>query len=229
VLGRAVGPDHVQRGAAAPALGQAQGRLEYRGLVCIADAVRFPLLSRAALAVTEQASYADRFVVSKADLADEATLLGVLAALEELNPGTPTVLRRGHPLGQGEILGDLGKKAPRSAVRSAEEKWQGWSGGRPTSLTLVPAGPVERDGLESFLAAAGGVTFRIKGFLRLEGGPVVLADCVEDSVAVKEAEETQIAAAGPGLTVILKNPPLAAEKVLDLWRLKTGTEAAVEK
>lgn len=216
---------------AAEAVRRSSGRLEYRGLICVADASRFALLAAAAAATAEQASYADRFVVTKADLADGAAVAAVLEALEALNPGTPAALRRGLPLGAREILGDLETAPPRSAALAPEDKWKGWPGGRPKSVTLVPAGPVARSALEAFLAAAGAASFRIKGFLRLADGSAdgeaVLADCVEETAAIAPAAD-RADAADPALTIILKNPPLSAEALLELWREKTDTQAALE-
>ena len=89
---------------AAEAEKRSGGRLAYRGLVCVVDAQRFLVLRQAALAVNEQVAYADRFIVSKADLVDEATLDTIISALKEIRPDAPISLRRGQPIPLDAVL-----------------------------------------------------------------------------------------------------------------------------
>jgi G3E family GTPase len=182
------------------------GRLDYQGLICVVDALRFLVLRKAVMAVDEQASYADRFVVAKADAVDKARLDEIVQVLSELRPGAPVDFRWGVPLESDLGLGAAslsppavdqdGENAHLQSPRPFDLRWNGWGpGGRPRSTTLVPLGPVTRPGAEQFLKALSGTTFRIKGLIEImeperAGSPgnqarVYLADCVEEQIAIR--------------------------------------------
>jgi G3E family GTPase len=186
------------------------GRLDYQGLICVVDALRFLLLRKAVIAVDEQASYADRFVVAKADAVDKSRLDEIVHVLSELRPGAPVDIRWGIPLETDLGLGAasatlspppspkslIGEDESSSSPRPFDPRWNGWgAGGRPRSTALVPKASVLRSAVEKFLNSLSGTTYRIKGLIEIfepeqPGSPdgrsqVYLVDCVEDQVSIR--------------------------------------------
>jgi G3E family GTPase len=228
---------------AAEAEKRSGGRLAYRGLVCVVDALRFLVLRQAALAVNEQVAYADRFIVSKADLADQATLDSISSVLKEIRPDAPVTLRKGQPIPLDAVFWGPNLEpwitshapTPTHATTPAlvpltfDPRWNGWgSGGRPKSVSLVPDGPVDRRSLDVFLHSVSGGTWRIKGFVSVTGeGLPLFVDCVEDFVAVSTLPADKTAPDTLGLTLIWKTPPERAESVVQSWTASTGTGAHI--
>jgi len=210
---------------AAEAEKRSGGRLAYRGLVCVVDALRFLVLRQAALAVNEQVAYADRFIVSKVDLADQATLDSICSVLKEIHPDAPITLRRGQPIPLEAVLWDQ----PYWGQTPFDPRWNGWgNGGRPKSVALVPEGPVGRPLLDDFLRSVSGETWRIKGFVSVTGeGFPLFVDCVEDSVAVSALPPGKAVPDTLGLTLIWKTPPEKVEAVVQSWTASTGMGAHV--
>lgn len=228
---------------AAEAEKRSAGRLAYRGLVCVVDAQRFLVLRKAALAVNEQVAYADRFIVSKADLVDQATLDSISSVLKEIRPDAPVTLRRRAPIPLDAVLWGsnlemwIQSKGPIPALATApalvplpfDTRWSGWgSGGRPKSVALIPDGPVERHVLDDFLHSVSGGTWRIKGFVSVTGECFPLfVDCVEDLVAVSAFPAGKAAPDTLGLTLIWKIPPERLESVVQSWTASTGKGAHI--
>ena len=191
------------------------GRLNYQGLICVVDALRFLVLRKAVMAVDEQASYADRFVVAKADAVDKTRLDEIVHVLSELRPGAPVDFRWGVPLESDLGIGAASAPpapsppspslSPKSLVgegdsspspRPFDSRWNGWgAGGRPRSTALVPKASVLRSAVEKFLNSLSGTTYRIKGLIEIfepeqpgssDGqSQVYLVDCVEDQVSIR--------------------------------------------
>jgi G3E family GTPase len=221
------------------------GAMSFTGLACVVDAVRFRVLRGAAMALDEQVAYADRFIVTKTDLADPAALAETLAILKASRPDAPLALRSGSPVSPAAVFGDGGRRS----ARAPDPRWKGWGeAGRPRSSTLVPEGAVDRRSLEAFLKELADASWRIKGFVGLAGMPTpFLVDCV--SVGYKSADiggaGTGIAIddggvslcpapamagarqAPVGLTIIWRGAALESAELSALWERKTGTKAAV--
>ncbi len=217
------------------------GAMTYTGLTCVVDAVRFRILRGAAMALDEQVAYADRFIVTKTDVADPAALDETLAILKAARPDAPVVLRRGTPVETAAVFGD----GARRSVRPGDRRWNGWgAAGRPRSATLVPQSAVDRTALEFFLKELADASWRIKGFVGLTGVETpFLVDCV--SVGYVNNENSSLlddgsisvcsvpaAAAGrqvpTGLTIIWKAQALPDAELAALWERVTGTKAVVQ-
>jgi len=212
------------------------GAMTYTGLTCVVDAVRFRILRGAAMALDEQVAYADRFIVTKTDIADPAALAETIAILKAARPDAPIVLRSGSPVDRAAVFGD----GARHSVRSGDPRWNGWGAtGRPCSSTLVPEGAVERTSLETFLKALADSSWRIKGFVGIVGvDKPFLVDCVSVgySGALDDGSVTVCpvpSAVGTrqvstGLTIIWKAQALADPELAALWERMTGTKAVVQ-
>jgi G3E family GTPase len=221
------------------------GALYFTGLACVVDAVRFRILRGAAMALDEQVAYADRFIVTKADLVDPAALAETLAILKDSRPDAPVTLRSGSPLSPAAVIGD-GERRP---ARAQDPRWRGWGeAGRPRSSTLVPEGAVDRRFLEAFLKELAEASWRIKGFVPIDGVPTpYLVDCVsvgygaagngetgagdaidDGGVSLCPAPATAGARQAPvGLTIIWKAAAPESAELSALWERMTGTKAAV--
>ncbi len=213
------------------------GALRYAGLACVVDATRFSTLRAVALVVDEQVAYADRFFIAKADLADAAETAAIRAVLLAARPGAPVVLRSGKPVGPEALLGSAADPYFHADIPASDPRWAGWGAeGRPKSVTLFPSGRVGRDGLSAFLGSVAGLTFRIKGFVALEGEGRTLVDCVGDSIAFRpfqaEGDAARAGTAQMALTLIWNGRGLPGRSIpaADLaagWERTTGTTAKI--
>ncbi len=200
------------------------GAMTFTGLACVVDAVRFRILRRAAMALDEQVAYADRFIVTKTDIADPAALAETLT-----------------PVDAAAVFGDgIGRSA-----RPHDPRWNGWGpGGRPVSSTLVPESAVDRIKLQAFLNELADSSWRIKGFVDLADVSMpFLVDCVSvgyDSVGSDQAGDDSIVNVCPapganaarqvtlGLTIIWKAAAPADAELVARWERVTGTRAVVQ-
>jgi len=217
------------------------GAMTFTGLACVVDAVRFRILRRAAMALDEQVAYADRFIVTKTDIADPAALAETLAILKSARPDAPVILRAGTPVDAAAVFGDgIGRSA-----RPHDPRWNGWGpGGRPVSSTLVPESAVDRIKLQAFLNELADSSWRIKGFVDLADVSMpFLVDCVSvgyDSVGSDQAGDDSIVNVCPapganaarqvtlGLTIIWKAAAPADAELVARWERVTGTRAVVQ-
>ena len=210
---------------AAEAEKRSGGRLKYRGLVCVVDALRFSRLRSVALAVNEQVVYADRFIITKADLASESTLKDTIDTLANLRPGVPWVLRQGQTVGLDKIILPFDENSAEvQQIESFDPQWATWGlGGRPGTDSILPAGVVEKSRLELFLQRLSAETFRIKGFIYTPtDAKPLLVDCVEDTINLQVW--TGDGNVQSGLAIIWKKRAPSREKLLELWTSITGTE-----
>lgn len=210
---------------------RSEGLLAYRGMVCVVDAARFPLIRKAAAVAEEQAVYSDRFVVTKTDIADSravAETRGVLAELSPLAPVSDAV----NGAVDASLLGDFGRLPP----PARDSRFSGWgSGGRPGSSSVVPSAPVSAEALNAFLSEIVSRTHRVKGFVLLRGemegeDRVVLVDCVGDRIAVREVESAATSARADealGFTLVWKGASPENESIRRVWLRFAGTDACI--
>lgn len=215
---------------AAEAEKRSGGLLRYRGLVCVVDALRFVRLRSVALAVNEQVRFADRFIITKADLASESALQETIEILKSLRPGAPFALRRGEEVALDTIIPPQGEEASTVEILKNLEpfdpQWSGWGlGGSPATDSILPARGVEKSRLELFLQRLSPETFRIKGFVYTPADTEpLLVDCVEETIKVKPWTGGESRALQGGLAIIWKKRAPSREKLLELWTSITGTE-----
>jgi len=203
---------------------RSRGFLKYRGMVCVIDAVRFLKLRSVVKALEEQVHYADRFILTKADLVDAETVERIIRVLQELKPNGEVIVRAGKPILLERILKfETDRKV---LIPSSDPRWDGWGdGGRPETLTLYPKGSVGQKELEQFLQEMSPFTFRIKGFVTIrEDTGRVQIDGVEEEVQILPLEESSHQQELEGITFIWKVPAPPKEHVLERWRSYTGTE-----
>lgn len=209
---------------------RAAGNLEYKGMICVADATRFAVVRKAAAVVDEQAAYSDRFVLTKTDIADAASAAATREAIESLRPGS-----RVSEVVNGAVDASLLDDVERGPAPKADPRFRGWgAAGRPGTTSLVPSAPVAEKDLAAFLGELVKDAYRVKGFVRrAEDGEVVLVDCVGDRVDVRAGEG--LSPARLGLAIIWKGSPRdaaagiaqAAKRTLGLWRRFSDVPAEV--
>ena len=179
-------------------------------VVCLVDAVRFAKLVAVLPAVRRQVEAADLVIVNKIDLVDESEIDSLEAALHEIN-GTARIVRTSH----GRISGE-GLWSGRSGDLAGELVSCSTPANRPAAL-LLAADDVGRAEVERFLTAALSRTYRIKGWLRVDGRWHFISD---NSGRIEWQAEEPPAGATPGLTVICA--PEHGEEVANRWRSVTG-------
>jgi G3E family GTPase len=72
---------------------RSDGRLQFRGMICVIDTLRFLKLISTVASLYEQVIYADCFVLSKIDLAEKKDLPRIQAALKAIRPQAPIFIR----------------------------------------------------------------------------------------------------------------------------------------
>jgi G3E family GTPase len=201
---------------------RSEGTLVYDGMICIIDASRYLVLREIVNAVDEQASYSDRFVLNKTDLASSADVGKIREILGELRPGYP-VYEAVNASVDGEII-----KGRRNIVSAeADPKYKGWGAcGRPASCTVTPGGNVGRLELKAFLSAAAAFSYRIKGYVPLSPeGELYLVDCVGEQIRIADAPGKGITQK-PSFVVIGQGAVPPSDDVRRVW--KQFLDVAVE-
>jgi G3E family GTPase len=193
-------------------------------VVCLVDSVRFRKVAGTLPAVTRQIEAADLVVLNKADITEPVELDETEQMVRSLNA-------------KARIVRSSFGKLPDEAL------WEGSSAdlagelvsctvpeNRPASLHLtvgaasptggaVPGAP--RSALERFLRSALDLTYRLKGWLPVDGSWFFISD---NSGRVEWSEQEPPRGAVPGLAVIC--PPENADRVAELWR--SEVEAACQ-
>ena len=207
-------------------------------IVCLVDAVRFPKVVDTLPAVRRQVEAADSIVINKVDLLEEAGPTQEADPTQEASaepPAEPPALRALESKlremnGDAEILRT-------SFGRISDTVWSGVSKDlagelvscttpetRPASLHLRLDGDCGgadcREAVDRFLRAAVARTYRIKGWLAVDGRWYFISD---NSGRIEWESQEPPAGAKPGLVVIAA--PEGADEVADLWRDATAGAA----
>lgn len=158
--------------------------LQYRGAVCLVDAVRFPKVYETARACTRQLAASDVALVNKADLADEGQLARVRALIEGQRPDLPVIVTSYAKI-PPDFLGTL------AAAQN---------GDRPGALltedlthrraTIRVNGALTAAELAHFLRMFAEQTYRIKGFADTRDRGPVLVDAVGTALTLSPAPES---------------------------------------
>ena len=157
--------------------------LQYRGAVCLVDAVRFPKVYETARACTRQLAASDVALVNKADLADEGQLARVRALIEGQRPDLPVIVTSYAKI-PPDFLGTL------AAAQN---------GDRPGALltedlthrraTIRINGALTAAELTHFLRMFAEQTYRIKGFADTRDRGPVQVDAVGTALTLSPAPE----------------------------------------
>ncbi|MDR1029505.1 MAG: hypothetical protein LBL76_01375 [Treponema sp.] len=94
------------------AAARSHGRLRFRGMICIIDALRFLKLVATVASLYEQVIYADCFVLSKSDLAEQQDLEKIQETLQVMRPQAPIFIRDRPPVSFGTLLSTIQEPLP---------------------------------------------------------------------------------------------------------------------
>lgn len=190
---------------------QAGDKIDYRGMVCVIDSVDFPDLVEVLKPVEEQVIRSDVLVINKTDMVDEARLSDIEARVKEMHPGVD-IYRTSYCDVPPAVLG-LKKQAAETADEAPRRVTAAYS--RPETYALRPEGPVPREALTAFLEVVSPETYRIKGFIDVEGSWKHI-DVVGTSIDIKKpAGKMQNRGA---LNIIVKSGASIRDKVEETWQ-----------
>ena len=151
--------------------------IDYRGAICLVDAVRFPKLYATARACVRQLAAGDVAVINKIDLASKAQLADTLALVRGQRPDI-TVVETRYGAVDATLLPLL---EGARAVSHADMPLSADLTLRRLSISVSPA--ISPYALEKFIEMFCECTFRVKGFVQTTQG-LRLVDCVGNAVSL---------------------------------------------
>lgn len=155
-----------------------EGRLDYKGAVCLVDASRFEKYIDTAVVAKTQAAVANAFVINKTDLASTEEIERVNQALKIMRPDAVQIetsyckaedIAGLRAFFEGETIPQLIPEEDASQPGAQDLSL------RKLGLRIPPEMPAQE--LEHFLKLFADRTWRIKGLLHLDQGNY-LVDCV---------------------------------------------------
>ena len=151
--------------------------LEYAGAVCLVDAVRFHKVYKTARVCRMQLAISDLVLINKTDLADREQIDSRAASALAQKPSRPV---HETTFGRFDIRWLEEMERPQTDSGPIEGHIQDIN---LQKLTLTVSG-FDRKSLKSFLQMFAEDTYRIKGFVELDG-EVCVADCVGPLVEIR--------------------------------------------
>lgn len=181
--------------------------IDYRGAVCLVDAVRFPKLYATARTCQKQLASSDVAVINKSDCASPEQMAETLALIKGQRPDMPLIQTSFGQVG-GEILGLLEEARTNPAADMP----------LTADLTLrklmVQVSPdITPYELRKMIEMFAEDTFRVKGFVQTTEG-IFLADCVGNVVSV-ERWDKEIAESHVGWLNVLSGAGMPVRKAVE--------------
>lgn len=140
------------------------GVYRYEGSICVVDPTRFLELLGMAAFTERQIVYSHGIVINKADLVPELKLKAVEKEIRRLNPYAP-IIRTSF----GQVDEELLKVSLRSFETPPSQDSTNRSDNRPQTFVMKTEGSFDGGAFRDFLQTFAADTFRIKGFVKLEG------------------------------------------------------------
>lgn len=199
--------------------------VSYSGMLCVIDADRYLLLSKALKTLEEQVVFSDWFVINKCDLVNSATLAQVTNEVTALRPLAPLVTTKFGAVPSEFVKLLTGSSAQPVTVGSIPAgSYVGWGvHGRPKSCIFLPPEQFDREVLQQFLKEVSSHLLRMKGFVLLSDGTALLVDAVGPHVTLADrsaSESTEF-----GIVCIHAADFNAVEFLQTTWRDLAHTEA----
>ncbi len=177
-------------------------KIDYRGCLCIADAIRFEKVYSTALVCGKQLDICDAVIINKIDIASDEQIQKTLELIKNHRPGVPVYLTS-HGKIQPEWVQGIHKPPtglkPINSVHVKDVSLQ--------SRLVTIRDTFPRDKLMDFLCRIAPASFRIKGFVQLREG-VFFVDTVGQDIKLnpwdKEVENLNrlVVLAGRGLPML---------------------------
>lgn len=169
-------------------------QIEYRGSICVADAVNLHRVFSTAMVCRKQLAVSSLVLLNKIDLAEKGQREAARALILEANPAAcieETSFGRLEPEWLSRLTPDVELEEGAAARDITLQK----------ALAVV-APEADKKRLESWLRLLSESTYRIKGFVRLSG-KVCFVDCTGPEVRIKpwggEADNRLVLLAGKGM------------------------------
>ena len=137
---------------------------DYRGAICLVDALYFPKYLKLLLALRRQVEYSRAVILNKADLVTEEQLSQVEQSIRAINPSAALYRTTYANVSLREILagGPQEEAAPQESSNTESS--------RPVTVTLSTQEAVTPQALRQFLEEIAPSTYRVKGFCRTTEG-----------------------------------------------------------
>ena len=188
---------------------------EFRGVVCLVDAVHF-LEQRGDLeTVNRQLKHCHLAVITKTDLVSPAQLEEVIRAIREINPVCPIEQSRMGSLSPRFLQDDLllYQWAEGEATTNSEET-------KPKTLFLDFAGTVTQAQLSAFLQEIQADLYRCKGFFHLSDAGWSQIDLVGSRLDSRPCAEKPLSQ----LVFISRVGPAVIKHIFSAWETCVGQE-----
>lgn len=179
--------------------------IDYRGGVCLIDAVRFPKLIATARPCVRQLAASDVVVLNKIDRASEEQLEATRKLIREQRPEIP-VVETTYGKVDASLL-ELLEQAPQTDT--PEGMHQADLTLHKLMVTLSPEIPPYS--LKKFIEMFLEDTYRVKGFIQTSEG-LYLVDCVGNVVSMEPHDSAKIPPERIGHLVVLSGAGMRARK-----------------
>jgi len=150
---------------------------DYRGSVCVVDALTFPELSDILPALTGQVQYCDVAIINKADLVDLSRIRMVAQMITRINSSCEIIVTS-HC--QVDVHGLLNRSP---IVERVTGESTNTPQTRPSTVVLKSKGVIPIEALRKFINVLSPYAYRIKGFLPTDSG-IVAANAVAGHVNI---------------------------------------------
>lgn len=154
---------------------------DYTHSVCVVDSTSYPDLIEVLESLDHQVVFSDIIILNKADLVSEDVIDSIKTDIYERNPDARVEEASYCNVGIRELI-----DAPSGLMGRVGETTNTFES-RPQTLVLKGRGIVPIDELEPFIKEIAASTYRIKGFLETDKGPVRL-DCVGEKILIEPWE-----------------------------------------
>lgn len=155
---------------------------EYMGSICLLDAKRFHKVYQTATVVKKQLNISDIILINKTDLAAEAELMRVREIVRDHRPDVPV-----YETSFGEIQNDWIRSMEKPVLVKERPEIQTKDITLRSFLLKIGDGFTAYE-LEKFVEMFLEDTYRVKGFVKLEG-KIYLLDCVGNLFHLSEYEQ----------------------------------------
>lgn len=205
-------PSNVEEilAAAAVLCGEAY---EFKGAICLVDAVNFLDQLSDEETVHRQLKHCHMAVLTKVDLVDDERIAALEEKIREINPVCEIISSANGDLDLAFLEEDLSKyrwAEGEETTNSVETK--------PKTLFMNVEGQVELPKLESFLTELWDDLYRAKGFVELTGRGWSQVDLVGHRIDVKPCQAKETAQ----MVFISKIGPNIIKKILPTWEDRVG-------
>ena len=191
----------------------AEGCIDFKGVICIVDAVNFMWQLAKHEEAMRQVKHCHMALISKADLAPQGTT-EIETAIRGINAVCPIYHCTNGEMDMGFLEQDLLRYDWCEAEESINSK-----DNRPKTIFINVKQPVDKKEFMAFLKAIGPQVLRVKGFTEIAGSGICQVDVVGKVMAIRPTELTEQAQ-----LVFISDKGLAVIKdVFTAWKENVST------